>query len=157
MLKSCYHTKKQGIELSLNQLVSANNWQEPEISTNQIYREKARKQDLKFHRFAHGCSVNYLLWEVILSSSKSTIYVQKDIPLEEVKYHVLTEGTSLAKLADGSKRPNPFTELSFLLFIPCCPSFLIVMKLSSSERPGLRREIEHRKSILSFSGSWPEH
>lgn len=63
------------------------------------------------------------------------------------------EETSLAKLADGSKRPNPFKELSFLLFIPWCPSFLIVMKLSSSERPRLRREIEHGKSILSFSGS----
>lgn len=57
-----------------------------------------------------------------------------------VKHHVLNEGTSLAKLASGSKRLNPFTEVSFLLFIPCYPSFLRAMKLSPSERPRLGGE-----------------
>lgn len=70
-----------------------------------------------------------------------------------MKHHVLTEETNLSKPANGSRTWNPFTKLSFLLFIPGCPSFLMVMKLPSSERPRLRREIEHGKSILSFSGS----
>lgn len=42
MLKVCYHTKKR-IELSLNQLLSANNWEEPQLSTNEIVGEKAVK------------------------------------------------------------------------------------------------------------------
>jgi hypothetical protein len=69
------------------------------------------------------------------------------------KHQVLNEESSLAKPAAGGKRLNPFRELSSPLFIPCSPGFLLVMKLSLSERPRLGREIEHGKSILSVSGS----
>ena len=94
----------------------------------------------------------FFMRQVILNSSNSYIYVQKDSAPEEDETPC-SEENSLAKLANGRKRSNPFTELSFLLFILCCPSFLIVLKLSSSERLRLGREIEHRKSILCFSGS----